>query len=79
MPFKSGKEIKTNTVPVDIAYQIIRPFMYFPNCIVVFITAKPCSQHLLNYIKLAIATQGWAIEVIQNGELGRLLKINGII
>jgi len=79
LPFKSGVEIRTDTVPVDIAYQIIRPFMYFPNCIVVFITAKPCSQYLMNYIKLASETQGWSIEVIQDKELGRLLKINGLL
>jgi hypothetical protein len=79
MPFKSGLEVKTETVPVDIAYQIIRPFMYFPNCVVVFVTAKPCSQYLLNYLKLATETQGWAIEVIQGKELGKLLKLNHLL
>ncbi len=79
LPFKSGAEIRTETVPVDVAYQIIRPFMYFPNCIVVFITAKPCSQYLMNYIKLAGETQGWTIEVIQDKELCRLLKVNGLL
>lgn len=79
LPFKSSVEIRSETVPVDIAYQIIRPFMYFPNCIVVFITAKPCSQYLMNYIKLASETQGWSIEVIQDKELGKLLKVNGLL
>ncbi len=80
IPFKSGVEITGNAVPVEVAYQIIRPFMYFPaNCVVVFVTAKPCSQYLLNYIKVARATQGWAIEVIQNQELAKLLKVNSLL
>jgi hypothetical protein len=80
MPFKSGVEITGKAVPVEVAYQIIRPFMYFPaNCVVVFVTAKPCSQYLLNYIKVARATQGWAIEVIQHQELAKLFKINGLL
>lgn len=79
LPFKSGVEIRSKTVSVDVAYQIIRPFMSFPNCVVVFITAKPCSQYLMNYIKLAGETQGWAIEVIQDAELGKLLKINNLL
>lgn len=79
LPFKSGIEIRTDHVPVAVSYQIIRPFMYFPNCVVVFITAKPCSQYLLNYIKAARATQGWAIEVIQHEELVKLLKANGLL
>jgi len=79
LAFKSGIEIRTDYVPVDVSYQIIRPFMYFPNCVVVFITAKPCSQYLLNYIKVARATQGWAIEVIQHKELGKLLKASDLL
>lgn len=79
LPFKSGKKIKSPTVPVDIAYQIIRPFMYLPNCVVILITAKPCSQHLMNYIKIASQTQGWLIEVIQDQELICLLKANGLL
>jgi hypothetical protein len=80
IPFKSGGEITGKTVPVDVAYQIIRPFMFFPdNCVVVFVTAKPCSQYLLNYIKMARATQGWAIEVIQHQELAKLLKVNDLL
>jgi hypothetical protein len=79
MPFKSGVEIRDDKVPVNIAYQIIRPFVYLPKCIVVFITAKPCSQYLHNYIKQAIATQGWAIGVIEHEALAKLLKINGLL
>lgn len=79
LPFKSGVEIRDSTVPVKVAYQIIRPFIYFPRCFVIFITAKPCSQYLSNYIKVAQATQGWLIEVIQHEELGKLLKLNGLL
>ena len=79
MPFKSGLEIKSDKVPVDVAYQIIRPFMYMPKCIVVFVTAKPCSQYLHNYIKQAIATQGWAIGVIEFEALAKLLKLNNLL
>lgn len=77
MPIKSGREIQSNTVPVSIAYQIIRPFLYFPDGVVVFITAKPCSQHLHNYIKAANDILGFSIEVIEHEELGKLLKVNG--
>jgi len=79
MPFKSGIEIHGSSVPVSIAYQVIRPFLYFPNAIVVFMTAKPCSQHLHNYIKLANDVLGLCIEVIENDELAKLLKINGLL
>jgi hypothetical protein len=80
MPFKSGIEIRDDRVPVGIAYQVIRPFMFFPhNGVVVFITAKPCSQYLLNYIKAARGTQGWSIEVIQHQELAKLLKLNDLL
>jgi len=79
LPFKSGVEIRGASVPVEIAYQVIRPFIYFPRCFVVLITAKPCSQYLSNYIKVARATQGWLIEVIQAQELGKLLKLNGLL
>jgi hypothetical protein len=79
IPLKSGMEIRTRTVPVSIAYQIIRPFLYFPDSIVIFVTAKPCSQHLHNYIKLANDVLGLCIEVIENEELAKLLKINDLL
>lgn len=80
MPFKTGVEIRTERVPVDVAYQIVRPFMVLsPNCVVVFVTAKPCSQPLLNYIKTARATQGWPIEVLEHAALAKLLKLNGLL
>ena len=79
IPLKSGLEIRGLSVPVSIAYQVIRPFLYFPNGIVVFVTAKPCSQHLHNYIKLAADVLGLCIEVIENDELAKLLKVNGLL
>jgi hypothetical protein len=79
IPIKSGLEVKTQVVPVRIAYQIIRPFLTFPDGIVVFVTARPCSQHLLNYLKAANDILGLTIEVIQYQELGKLLKINGLL
>lgn len=79
IPVKTGLEIKTNKVPESYLYQIIRPFLYFPNGVVVFITAKPCSQNLHNDLKLARDNQGFAVEVIEYEDLGKLLKINGLL
>jgi len=77
MPFKSGIEIKSPTVPETISYQIFRPFIHFDKTIVIFVTAKRCSQNLMNYIKRMQDKLGWAIAVIENEELAKLLKING--
>lgn len=76
MPFKSGIEISGKSVPETISYQIFRPFLHFDNCIVVFISAKRCSQNLMNYIKRMRSKLGWNIEVIENEELAKLLKSN---
>jgi len=77
MPFKSGVEIKSSTVPESVSYQIFRPFIHFDKTIVVFITAKRCSQNLMNYIKRMEDKLGWGIAVLENEELAKLLKING--
>lgn len=77
MPFKSGIEIKTATVPEVISYQIFRPFIHFDKTIVIFVTAKRCSQNLMNYIKRMEDKLGWGIAVIENEELAKLLKTNG--
>lgn len=77
MPFKTGKEIKSSTVSVDVFYQLLRPFFHFSNCAVVFITAKSCSQNLLNEIKRANDKYFFAIEIIENEQLAKLLKRNG--
>lgn len=77
MPFKTGKEIKSGSVSVDVFYQLLRPFFHFSSCAVVFITAKSCSQNLLNEIKRANEKYSFAIEVIENEQLAKLLKLNG--
>ncbi|MGQ9820159.1 MAG: hypothetical protein ACUVQ1_09615 [Candidatus Kapaibacteriales bacterium] len=77
MPFKSGIEIKTPTVPEVISYQIFRPFIHFDKAIVIFVTAKRCSQNLMNYIKRMEDKLGWGIAVLENEELAKLLKVNG--
>ncbi len=77
LPFKSGVEIRTTTVPVDVSYQIFRPFIHFNDPIVLFVTAKRCSQQLMNYIKLMQDKLGWSIAVLENEELAKLLKANG--
>ncbi|MEN0664617.1 hypothetical protein [Caldifermentibacillus hisashii] len=77
LPFKSGVEIRGNTVPVDISYQIVRPFIEFKNCVVVFVTAKKCSENLMNYIKKLKDSLNWPIEVIEHETLAALLKNAG--
>ncbi|MEN6328600.1 MAG: hypothetical protein ABFD18_20630 [Syntrophomonas sp.] len=77
MPFKSGVEITNKTVPVDVSYQIVRPFVEFRSCIVVFVTAKKCSENLMNYIKKIKDSLGWPIEVIEGNVLAGLLIMNG--
>lgn len=77
MPFKSGIEIASSTVPEKIVYQILKPFTYLNKAVVVFITAKRCSQNLMAYIKRIEDKLGWPIAVIENEELAKLLKING--
>ena len=77
MPFKSGVEIKSKTVPVEMAYQIVRPFVEFRSCVVVLVTAKKCSENLMNYIKKIKDSLGWPIEVIEENVLAALLIMNG--
>ncbi|OKS89038.1 hypothetical protein [Mucilaginibacter polytrichastri] len=76
MPFKTGKEVNANSVSIDVFYQILRPFFHFDNCAVVFITAKSCSQNLMNEIKRAQDKYEFSIEVIENFQLAKLLKFN---
>ena len=79
MPVKSGKEITRSTVSEQIAYQIYKPFSYFgADCIVVFVTAKPIGAALDSYIKrMALRARGWRVYVLQEHQLGYLLKLNG--
>lgn len=75
MPFKSGIEIRGNSVPVDVSYQIIRPFLEFKRCVVIFITAKKCSENLTNYVKKLRNNLGWPVDVIEEKALAALLKL----
>jgi hypothetical protein len=77
MPFKSALEVRKEAVSVDYSYQIIRPFTFFDNCVVVFVTAKKCSQPLMNSIKQMREKFNWQIGVLQHSELAALLKLNG--
>lgn len=77
MPFKSAQEIKEPSVPDSVSYQIARPISDLDNCIVVFVTAKPCSQALLNSIKRMQGRNNWPIGVLEYKQLAGLLKING--
>jgi hypothetical protein len=79
MPFKSGREVRGGSVPVDVFYQILRPHMFFEKGVVVFITAKPCSQLLMNLIKISRDRKGWPIGVIEHTDLARLLKANDFL
>jgi len=79
MPFKSGLEVRGNSVPVEVFYQILRPHMFFEKGIVVFVTAKPCSQLLMNLIKMSRDRKVWPIGVIEHRDLAGLLKVNGLL
>ena len=76
MPFKSGVEIKGSSVPVDVIHQIIRPFTEFKNCVVVFVSAKRCSENLMNQIKKMRNMMNWPIAVIEEKTLAGLLSFN---
>lgn len=79
MPVKSGKEITGTSVTEKIAYQIYKPFSHFgADCIVVFVTAKPIGAALDGYIKrMTIKARKWRVYVLQEHQLGYLLKLNG--
>lgn len=81
MPFKTGREITSETMSENYMYQLIKPFSHFgDNCIVVLITAKKCSQGLETYIeRMSIRQPSWRIEVIQNEQLCKLLKANSLL
>jgi hypothetical protein len=58
-------------------HQIFRPFAFFDNCIVVFVTAKKCSQPLMNMVKQMREKLNWPMGIIEHTELAALLKLNG--
>lgn len=75
LPIKSAKEIKTTSVPVSYVYQIIRPFnQLYGKCVVVFVTAKRCSEPLANYIKQLRSLHELPVAVIEENYLCKLLK-----
>ena len=76
IPFKTGVEIHGDTVPVNVVYQILRPFLEFNSCVVIFVTAKKCSEQLMNYIKKIKDKMNWPIEVIEERTLTALLLYN---
>ena len=76
IPFKTGVEIRENTVPINAIYQILRPFLEFNSCVVIFVTAKKCSEQLMNYIKKMKNKMNWPIEVIEERTLSALLLYN---
>ncbi len=53
--------------------------MFLQQAIVVFITAKPCSQFLEQDIRQSRDRMGWQIEVIQHKALAGLLKANELL
>ena len=79
IPVKSGREIRGKTVPERWAFQILRPFLNFDSCVVVFISAKKCSQPLWNYIKRTRDKTNWNIQVIEGEELAKLFKVNSLL
>lgn len=82
IPVKSARDngIKNrDSVPVEIAYQIFRPFLHLNRCAVVFVSSKRCSQNLMNFIKKMKNNLGWTIEVIEDKELAQLFKLNGLL
>lgn len=76
MPFKTGVEIRGQTVPISVAYQIVRPFTEFEHCVVVFVSAKPCSENLMNEIKKLRDRFNWPIAVIEAQSLAALLILH---
>jgi len=81
MPFKTAREITTNTVSENYAYQIFKPFSHFGNqCLVIFITVKKCSQGLETYIqRMSNKNPDWKVYIIQEKQLAALLKLNNVL
>lgn len=80
IPVKSGQEIKKDIVSENYAYQIYKPFSIFGDkCLVIFVTAKKCSQSLDAYIKRMSTKVNWKVEILQEKELCQVLKYNGLL
>lgn len=75
LPVKSGKEIRTQSVPESYAYQIMKPFIHlYDNCVVIFVTARKCSQALDAYVKKLKSLYRFPIAVVQEEFLCRIFK-----
>lgn len=71
---KSGVEIK-NSVSDKWMSQIIKPFThYYGKCVVIFLTAKRCSQPLIKQINLFKTKNKYPIEILQDTNLCKILK-----
>ncbi|MEX2689037.1 MAG: hypothetical protein Q6351_001770 [Candidatus Njordarchaeum guaymaensis] len=77
-PIKSGREI-SSTVPERFIYQILRPFVHYKYCAVIFLTAKKCSLNLKNMIEKYKDKFSIPIEVLEDSNLGKLFRIYGVI
>lgn len=78
LPIKSGREIKTPSVSETYAYQIMKPFIHLnKKCVVIFITARRCSQALDTYIKKLKAMYRFPIAIIQEAYLCSIFKFYG--
>ncbi len=78
-PIKSGREISSSTVPEKFIYQILRPFVHYKHCVVIFLTAKRCSLNLKNMIGRYKDRFSIPIEVLEHSNLGKLFKVYGVI
>lgn len=82
IPIKSFQELKSksfDSVPVDYWKQIIRPFCYFNNCIVIFLTVMKVSLPFQNELKLFTEKFNLPFFILQDEELVKLFKFYNII
>jgi len=82
IPIKSFQEFKTKSftsVPVDYWKQIIRPFCYFNNCIVIFLTVMKVSVPFQNELELFTEKFNLPFFILQDEELVKLFKFYSII
>lgn len=82
IPIKSFQEFKSKSftsVPVDYWKQIIRPFCYFNNCIVIFLTVMKVSLPFQNELTLFTEKFNLPFFILQDEELVRLFKFYNII
>lgn len=78
LPIKSAREIRTETVPVDVFHQIAKPLLTYDNCMVAFVSAKRCSEPLQNLVK-SMVDRGCLVTIVQEHDLAALLKVNNAL